>query len=476
MLKSGSRILLIIITILVSNCTTMEKKITASYDIVIEGGRVMDPESALDAIRNIGITDGQISIISEDKLEGHKVIDAKGLVVSPGFIDLHAHGQNEESYSLMVQDGVTTAFELEVGTWNVPGWYDERKDCQIINYGVSAGHIQVRMKAMGDSGDFLPADLGGSTPTSKEKLAEIKAGIREGLHQGAVGIGFGLAYTPAATFEEFETILQIGADTGAPSFIHLRGGLEGLQEAIEAVRKTSAPLHIVHVNSSGGSQTAVFMKEIAGARDSGLDITTEAYPYEAGMTSLESALFDEWASWSDEKIGQLQWVETGEFLTRKTLPVFREQRGEVIVHDRTEEMTLAAIKNPITIIASDGFFANGKGHPRTSGTYSKILRKYVREKQQFPLMEALRRMTFEPARRLESYVPAMTKKGRIQEGSDADLTIFDPLTVTDNATYLEPGLPSEGIKFVIINGVIVVEDDKLIPDRRPGKPVRNRIQ
>lgn len=436
----------------------------------------MDPESGLDAIRNIGIKEGQIKTISEEKLEGVKIIDAKGLVVSPGFIDLHAHGQNEESYSLMVQDGVTTAFELEVGTWNVPEWYNERKDGQIINYGVSTGHIQVRMKAMGDSGDFLPADLGGSTPTSEEKLAEIKSGIEEGLRQGAVGIGFGLAYTPAATFEEFGTILQVGADTGAPSFIHLRGGLEGLQEALDAVSKTGASLHIVHVNSSGGAQTAEFMANIEGAINTGLDITTEAYPYEAGMTSLESALFDEWPTWSDEKIGQLQWVKTGEFVTRQTLPVFRKERGEVIVHDRTEEMTQVAIGNPMTMIASDGFFADGKGHPRTSGTYSKILRKYVREQQQFTLMEALRRMSLEPARRLESYVPAMSRKGRVKEGTDADITIFDPLTVADKATYLEPGTPSEGIKYVIINGVIVVEDDQLIPGSRPGKPVRNSIK
>jgi dihydroorotase len=450
----------------------MENNKEEMFDTVILNGLVMDPESGLNNISHIGISAGKIMVISEDSLIGKKTIDATGLVISPGFIDLHAHGQNNESFELMVQDGVTTAFELEVGTWDVDNWYKEREDGQILNYGVSVGHIQVRMQVMGDESDFLPSGPGGNTPTTEESLLKIKEGIEKGLSQGAVGVGFGLAYTPAATSEEFEAILEVAKEKGAASFIHLRGGMDGLEEAIQGVVNTRAQLHIVHVNSSGGAITSQFIERIEQARSQGLDITTEAYPYEAGMTMLESALFDDWPSWEADRIRQLQWVETGDFLTRESLPIFREQGGAVIIHDRTEEMTLAAINTPITMIASDGFFENGKGHPRTSGTYSKVLRKYVREKKLFTLMEALRRMTIEPAKRLDSYVPAMKNKGRIKVGADADITIFDPATVTDRSTYTEPGIPSEGIEYVLINGIPVVEQDKLVPGLRPGLAVR----
>src|SRR5690606_16052383 len=143
-----------------------------------------------------------------------------------------------------------------------------------------------------------------------------------------------------------------------------------------------------------------------------------------------------------------------------------------ILHERTEQMTRDAIGHPLTMIASDGFLVNGKGHPRTSGTYSKVLGKYVREEGLLTLMDALGKMTIEPARRLQARVEAMAKKGRIQEGADADITIFDPETVRDRATYENSTLPSEGIHYVLVNGEFVVDDGQLISEARPGRPVR----
>jgi len=469
--KFSSYFIYVLFAFTLMNCST-PKEAENSHDLVISGGRVMDPESGLDAIRNIGINNGQIAEISENDLSGDQVIEAEGLVVTPGFIDLHEHGQTEEAYKLMVQDGVTSAFELEVGTGNVSAWYDERQGGQIVNYGVSIGHIPVRMEVMNDPGEFLPSGPGNTAPASEEQIEEIKRMVEEGLTQGAVAVGFGLAYTTGATVEEYESVLQIAADHGASAHIHVRGGPGGINEAINGAINTGASLHVVHANSSGGAETAEFLNEIQKARDAGHDITTEAYPYEAGMTMIESALFDDWESWDDERIQTHQWAETGERLTRESFGTYREQGGGVIIHSRSEDMTLTAITSPLTMIASDGFILDGKGHPRTSGSYAKVLGKYVRELGVLDLMNALRKMSIDPARRLESYVAAMKNKGRLQKGTDADITIFDPNTIIDKATYLDPTIPSEGIQYVLVNGEVVVKNGVLVPNVKPGKAVR----
>jgi N-acyl-D-aspartate/D-glutamate deacylase len=443
--------------------------------VVLRGGRVIDPESGLDAVRNVVIRDGTIEAVTDEAIEGDRIIDATGLVVAPGFIDLHEHAHSEDAYALMVQDGVTSAFELELGTGDVAAWYAERAGGQIVNYGVSIGHIRVRMIVMGDEGDLFPSGPGGDTAASAEQIAEMERLIREGLSQGAVAAGFGTAYTPAATMDEIETMFRLAAAENASAHVHVGGGLQGLRETIETAKRAGVALHVVHANSSGGEQTVAFLEIIEEALDAGQDVTTEAYPYAAGMTSIESALFDDWEAWDDSAFASFQWVETGERLTRKTFGSYRERGGEVIIHDRTEEMTLAAIATPLTMIASDGFFVNGRGHPRTSGTYAKVLGHYVREQGAVDLMDALRRMTIEPAKRLEARVPAMRAKGRVQVGADADLTVFDPETVIDRSTYLDATIPSEGIEYVFVNGVLVVDQGALVPGVRPGRAVRAEV-
>ena len=468
--------LLLVWCLIVTACTSETSDV--KYDLVISAGRVMDPESGLDAIRNIGIRNGKIENISEEKLEGDILIDATGLVVSPGFIDLHVHlfnpKQSKETLDLVALDGVTSALELEVGTGDVESWYSERAGGQIVNYGVSIGHIPVRMKVMGDSGSFVPSGPGGNETASEDQIAEMKRLIEKGLDQGGLGVGFGLAYTPATTTTEFETMLKVADDRGTSAYIHLGEGMDGLKKALASAAKTGVSLHVVHINSSGGPETADYLDAIQQARNQGMDVTTEAYPYEAGQTSIQSAFFDDWETWDEDRFTTFQWVETGERLNRQSFSRYREQGGVVIIHSRTEEMTLAAIENPLTMIASDGFVEDGKGHPRTSGTNAKVLGQYVREQGIMTLMDALRRMTIEPARRLETYVPAMKTKGRLAIGADADITIFDPGTVIDRSTYTEPTLSPEGIPYVMVNGVPVVENGKLVPDVLPGQAIRVR--
>ncbi|MDP2956052.1 MAG: amidohydrolase family protein [Longimicrobiales bacterium] len=444
----------------------------APYDLVVANGRVMDPATGLDAIRHVGIRGGTVEIVSETPLDGVRVIDATGHVVAPGFVDLHEHGQQEESYAMMVRDGVTSAFELEVGTADVAAWYAAHEGGQIVHHGVSVGHIPARMRVLGDpSTGLLPAGIGGTGTATEEQVAEMEAILREGLAQGAVAVGLGSAYTPGAPMAEIERMFRVAAEGGASAHIHLRGGVPGLDSTIAAAGSAGVPLHIVHVNSVSGDDIAAFLAAVQAARDGGRDVTTEAYPYGAGMTSIQSALFDDWETWPEERFGLHQLVSTGERLTRETFARARAEGGTVIIHGRSEEQTRAAIVSPLSMIASDGFIENGRGHPRTSGTFAKVLGRYVRDEGVVDLMDALRRMTIEPARRLEPRVPAMAAKGRIAPGADADLTIFDPATVGDRSTYEDATIPSAGIPWVIVAGQVVVDGGQ-ITAARPGRAIR----
>lgn len=443
-----------------------------SYDLVVANGRVIDPESQLDAVRHLGIRGGRIEAVSESPLTGTRVIDAAQHVVAPGFIDLHEHGQQEESYAMMVRDGVTSAFELEVGAADIDAWYAARAAGQMVNHGVSVGHIPARMKVLGDPGTgLLPAGIGGSGRADEKQLTAIESILRDGLAKGAVAVGFGSAYTPGAPMTEIERMFRVAAAGRAPAHIHMRGGVDGLKETIAAAKAAGAALHIVHVNSSAGDDIDEFLSTIRAARDAGQDVTTEAYPYGAGMTEIQSALFDDWRTWTDDRFALHQLVSTGERLNRVTFEKARAAGGTVIIHGRSEAQTRVSIASPLSMIASDGFIEKGRGHPRTSGSYAKVLGKYVRDEKALSLMDALRKMTIDPARRLELRTPAMAAKGRIRHGADADLAIFNPATVIDRATYEDASIPSAGIPFVIVGGQVVV-DGGAITSARPGRGIR----
>jgi N-acyl-D-aspartate/D-glutamate deacylase len=458
--------------------TTLSAQSTPNvvYDRVILGGRVMDPASTLDAVRNIGLVDGRIAIITTEALRGKDTIDARGLVVAPGFIDIHAHGQTPETYRFYSLDGVTTALELELGTADVDAWYRERSAGERINYGVSVGHIKGRMAVMHDSGTWMPVDAAAYRAASPAQIGEITKGIEIGLSEGAVDIGAGFPYTPAATREELMAVFRVAAKAKTPVHVHITPSIAGLKEALSLAGETGAPLHVVHINSAGLAETPVMLGMIGDARAGGQDVTTEAYPYDAGMTEIQSATIqDIYKAASDERLAELEWSKTGERLNRESFARYSKIGGPVVVHTNTEHMVVAAIASPLTIIASDAYWQNGTGHPRTTGTFSRILGRYVRETRSLSLMEAINKMTLMPAQRLEARVPAMRQKGRLSVGADADITIFDAATVMDRSTYREPSLPPVGIQHVLVNGVSVVANGRAIEDVAPGKAVRAPI-
>ena len=448
-----------------------------SYDLVLRGGRVMDPASGLDGIRDVGIVDGRIRAVSEDPLQGGEIVDVTGLVVAPGFVDLHAHGQDLEASSFQVRDGVTTALELESGAGPLAPFYAGREGEARIHFGATVSHGAARRRVMGQAHTY--------TAASPAQLDELMALLRQELQAGALGIGIGLQYVPGATREEIYRVMQVAAEAGVPVFCHVRyagvkeptAAIQAVEEMIAGAASTGASVHIVHIGSTGLTSVPLLLEMIAGARERGVDVTTEVYPYTAASTGIQTAIFDDgWRERLDADYGDIEWIATGERLTAETWDEFRTQGGPVIAHVIPEAAVEAALQTPGVIVASDGVpFTNGRTHPRGVGTFARVLGRYVREQGTLDLMDALARMTILPARRLEDAVPAMRWKGRVQVGADADLTVFDPLTVIDRSTFAEPAVPSEGIEHVLVAGTFVVRDGELVESARPGQGVRRQV-
>ena len=462
---------------------------SSPHDIVILHGRVMDPETGLDAPRNVGIRDGTIAAVTEDELAGRDTLDATGLVVAPGFIDLHAHGQDSVSERLQALDGVTTALEMEIGVYPVAPWYASREGRTLLNFGATVSHPNARTKLLlgidvGHQPTLPPGENEsmGSDVIYQElegaQVAELAALMEQGLTEGGLGYGFGITYTPGASHSEILDLFASAEANGVPAYVHLRAAYVGetlgpFQEVIAAAAATGASLHIVHLNSSADESAMDAVALVRGAAERGLDVTTEAYPYTASSTFIESALFDPWVGLDDEAYQRLQWPGQEERLNTRTFAEYREQGGWVVIHGRNEETNEWIVAQPDVIAASDGIpFLHVAVHPRGAGTFARILGHYSRDRGVISLMDALAKMTILPARRVEGAAPAMARKGRVQVGADADLAVFDPETVLDMADYDAPAAPSRGFTFVLVGGTPVVRDGSLVEGVFPGRAIR----
>ena len=453
-----------------------------SYDLVIQGGRVIDPETGLDAVRNVGIRQGRIMKISAEALAGKRVISANGLIVAPGFIDLHQHAQDLESQRVKALDGVTTALEMEIGKPDVAAFLQSKEGHSLINYGTAASHPAARSLAFGTPlpPDGLLPKSGAATdkPASPEQIEMMKARLRHELEAGALAVGMGIQYTPGASRWEVIEMFRLAAQRKVPVYTHIRSNgklepgsnIESVSEVIGAVAVTGASLHVVHINSSCGAQALDCIGLIAGARARGLDVTTEAYPYEAAMTAINSARFNPgWQEKSGVTYHDLMLPETGERLTKERFEELHNSSEPrlVVLFSNTMEAVDPIFRNPLVMVASDG----EKGHPRNAGTFCRILARYVRSQGTLTLMDAIRKMSLMPAQALECSTPSARLKGRLQEGADADVVIFDPQTVTDRATYQHPMQPSVGIEYLLVGGVMLVDKGKLMEGVFPGKAI-----
>jgi N-acyl-D-aspartate/D-glutamate deacylase len=453
-----------------------------TYDVVLTGGRVMDPESGLDAVRNVGVSGDRIARISAEPLSGKRVIDAHGLVLAPGFIDLHQHAQDPASGRLKAFDGVTTALEMEIGVPDVAAFLQRKKGRSLINYGTTASHAAARSRAFDSpfSEPVLVAPAGPATdkPATSQQIQLMQQRLNSELDAGALGVGMGIQYTPGATRLEIIQIFRLAATRGVPVFTHVRSfgrvepgsSIEAVSEVIGAAAVTGASLQIEHINSSCIADALECLSMVAGARARGLDVTTEAYPYIAGFTNINSALFN--PGWR-EKLGvdydALQMPDTGEKLTKERFDQMHADPAptEVLIFMNTQDMVDAVIANPLVMIASDG----EDGHPRNAGTFSHILARYVRERGTVTLMDAIRKMSLLPAERLEKSTVTARRKGRLQEGADADIIAFDPNSVADRSTYALPRRPSVGMRYVMVNGTLLIDAGKMAADSFPGRAI-----
>jgi len=273
-------------------------------------------------------------------------------------------------------------------------------------------------------------------------------------------------------------MFRLAAKRKMPVYTHIRSfgktepgsDIESVEEVIGAAAISGAALHIVHINSTCLADTMECISLVEGARARGLDVTTEAYPYIAGMTAINSALFN--PGWR-EKLGieysNLVIPDTGEHLTKERFDELHKSSKQqwVLIFANRQEMVDKTIPNPLIMIASDG----AEGHPRNAGTFSRVLAQYVREKKTVSLMDAIRKMSLMPAEMLERSTPTAHAKGRLQEGADADIVVFDPQTITDRSTFEKPMEPSVGVHYLLVAGKPLIADGKMVPEIYPGKAI-----
>ncbi len=467
-----------------------------TYDIVLAGGRVMDPETGLDAVRNVGINGSTIAAVSEEALDGELVLDVAGLVVSPGFIDLHAHGQTNRANEFQARDGVTTALEMESGVGRLAGYLAERGKGSILNYGATVSHMSVRTLAMPRRHDAAQSALAAAESDAEGGLVELsfiasvarydpvlpddypalRDALAQGLAEGALGIGMAHQYYPGASLEEILEVFRFTSEAGTTIYTHVRDmTISAMQEVIANAAATGASLHIVHMNSSSLWNVAPVLELIGGVQSRGFDVTTEVYPYTGASTGLQSTIFDPgWQEKLQISYGDLQWQDTGERLTEETFNSYRASGGTVIIHMMREEWIREALSSDFVMVASDGMPYAPGAHPRSAGTFSRFLGRYVRDEGLMPLMEGLAKITIMPAKRLEGMTDQASMMGRVQVGATADITVFDPETIIDTATFEDDLSYSEGVAHVLVNGEFVVRDGENVPDAMPGTAIVGR--
>lgn len=508
---------------LVLSLVLVSPVLAADYDLVINGGRVMDPETMYDDIANVGVKDGRIAVITKNKIKGKETINAKGLVVAPGFIDTHFHAIDPFGSKLGVADGITTGMDLESGALPVDQWYAQREKAgSQMNYGATVAmggarmlvhdpevKIDVPFQATNQFGlaDKAAADgvPGWSlTRSSIEQMNQVMQMLDEGLRQGALGIGVPAAYMARGmtSYEQFEA-QKTAARYGRPAVVHTRYHMNAqtpneapisVDEILANAVALRAPLLLAHDNDYGWWENE---EKFQLVRNQGFNVWSEYYPFAAGAT-LVSADFLRPEIW--ETVNGYKYEETiydptsDKFLTREEyLKAVKERPGlTVIVHMPPRKAWMKYwLTIPHMVVASDatvGLGTDGEmlpwdadpteyaGHPRTSSSYSTTLQ--LARENGVPLMFTLAQLSYWNAKHLgDTGLKAMQERGRVQVGKIADLTLFNPKTVKANATYKsgENGLPPTGIPYVIVNGTIVVKQGNVLPVK-PGQPIRFPVE
>jgi N-acyl-D-glutamate deacylase len=497
--------------------------VAVEYDVVISNGRVMDPETAYDDIANVGIKDGTIAVITKKEISGKETIDAVGHVVAPGFIDIHAHGQNIGDYRMQAMQGVTTMLELESGVVPIADWYELQAQKNLpIHYGAAAGWTFARIatftetkpeataKYFQDAQGRMDWKMNIATPEQQEQILKL---VEQGLDEGALGIGINAGYAPGYGQKEYFALAELAAKRNVATFTHVRyasnmepkSSFEAIKELIANAAITGAHMHVCHINSSSLKDIHSTLKLIDNAFENNINISVGAYPWGAASTVVGAAMFSG-EGWRERMGSTAENFQLGtKRMTEAQLTDYQKNNPGTFItwhfldESNPDDLALldASILHPKILIESDEMFwmfmdehnhvINYEGdewplpkdtfsHPRSNGTFAKILRSYVRERKLMSMQEALRKMCLMPAQTLADFVPQMKKKGRLQNGMDADIVVFDPETISDVGTYEAPNQPAIGVQSLLVNGTLVVADGKLVTDAAPGQPIRRPVK
>lgn len=491
------------------------------HDLVLRNGRVIDPETGTDRLCDVAIDGDRIAAVGEVG-PARAEIDATGLIVAPGFVDLHAHGQSLPADRMQAFDGVTTALELEVGALPVDGWYRaQAARPRLLNYGTAAAWIFARKAAlvglqhdpgesalttMGRGADDMRWSRDTATPAQVDRIV---AQLRQGIAEGGLGIGIPYAYAPGAGAKEMSLVCDLAAETDTPTYTHVaqmsnidpKSSVEAYVALIGLAGATGAHMHICHLNSTSLQDIDRAADLIARAQAQGLKVTTEAYPYGTGSTLVSASFFrdPEMGARTGTTFADIEMVATGRRLTgAEDLEAERARDPSALVlwhfldpegdpgHqamlDRSVMFPGGAIaSDAMPWTAADGSLYDGDewplgadktSHPRSAGTFTRFLRQWVRERGVVDWPEAIAKCTLIPAQIIESCAPAFRRKGRLQPGADADVVVFDPETLADRASFARMSLPATGMRHVLVNGTPVIRDGALALDAAPGRPIR----
>lgn len=454
------------------------------FEFVIQGGRIIDVKRGKIYEGDIGVSDGKIKAISQFPLKGFQILNAEGMIISPGFIDIHMHEDtmSYESESVVIVDdifkcmslmGVTTCIGGNCGinmSTDVKKYFSTVDEKGLsVNYGSYLGYSTLREK-IGINDRYKPCN--------EQEIRKISSLIAEGLEYGALGVSFGIEYTPGSTTNEIiEASKTVSRYSGKLLAAHFRvdadRGAESVKEMIYISWVTGVPMQISHIGSCAAyGYMEDSLKLIETARKSGIDVMADCYPYNAFSTFVGSAVFDEgcferWNADYDVLI-VTEGKYKGQKCTKEIFDYLREKEPNtyVVVRVMNQNDVDMAVLHPHVMVASDGGIHDGQGHPRAAGTFPRVLKQYVRDKKKLTLIEAIRKMTVMPAERL-----GLKNKGVIDIGADADFTIFAPDEVEDMSSFENPVAPPRGIKHVIVNGSLVVCDG-IRTGAKPGRMIR----
>jgi N-acyl-D-aspartate/D-glutamate deacylase len=485
-------------------------------DVLLRGGRVVDPGTGTDSVRDVHVRDGRVAAVGPDLVvDGAQVIDATGLLVGPGFVDLHSHVHSIAGQRLQAMDGVTTTLDLEAGLMPLERAYRQAAEQgRPLHYGFSASWGGARAKVLADiepdasivtSLSVLGEPRWQATSTPAQRAAWLEL-LRGEIAAGALGIGVLMGYAPRTDPEEFLAVARLAAEAGVPTYTHVRELVEvdattpidGADEITRAAAETGAAMHHCHVNSTSRRHVDRVLASFGAARDAGSRVTVEAYPYGAGSTGIGAFFLapERLAAWG-LKPSSLVLLPSGERIAdearlrevRETAPgtpcvveFFDENdpRDRALLHQALAYPDAIVASDAMPVLWQDGRFEStkwplppgGSTHPRTAGTFTRALRTMVRETQTWTWLEAFRRCAYLPARVLDEVAPAARAKGHLGVGADADIVVLDLATVTDTATYLDSARPSVGVRHLLVAGTPVVRDGELLPDAFPGRPLR----